>query len=63
MLSESPSKTFAQSYFASFVIGLLKEMRELPKIEQQKMNAAYLFMYNSDSYDMPPYLHTEISND
>lgn len=40
-----------------------REISKLPKIEQQKMNAAYLFMYNSDSYDMPPYLHTEISND
>lgn len=40
-----------------------REISKLPEVEQQKMNAAYLFMYNSDSYHMPPYLHTEISDD
>ena len=40
-----------------------REISKLSKIEQQKMNAAYLFMYNSDRYDVPPYLYMESSYD
>lgn len=39
-----------------------KEISKLPEVEQQKMNAAYLFMCNSDRYNMPPYLCTETSD-
>ena len=55
-----------QNEFRSRFLHLFMKNREISKlseIEQQKMNAAYLFMYNSDRYDVPPYLYMESSYD